>query len=668
MDNNSDYQKYIEEGYTEAGELVIRVEDITRMNLSEDELKRLSSKYAGRQDKAVIVIDKQGRTKKITSLSFGYNKANIQLADGTYAYSEDILSAIKDAISRLDSGSIIVDKKGKFLDPVSLMETIKETYGMVKIGDRVAEVKNVEVRRWAVQGAESDVVHNKGVTRLGNQGIQLPTGDYISLDEFLKALNDYVVLVPSKKEEVQKSELMEESKHESKVVRLSRKYKDKLARWLAAAGVMIVLATGIKITDREVKDVEPIVITQMFDQLDYEVFSSMSEEEFKEFIKKQIVQILEKYHVGATVILEDGDKLYSKGNLTGKETVIGRGLRQAGEYQISGVSILHNGQTIDFYVDTSIQKSGFDTGQFVIDECAKRNINLADIQISLHIGNEANNTRTGWMDIRNFINEQEISEESMINEAREASKYKDVVDNFNGKSITVNTSNGRVTIPVVDTNGNLLESGTHVIGSDGKEYIIGNLKLDSKEKMSYGSTSLQPESHAKKIMFSIEDCSLTLAALPLLGAIASTVATKKKNAEAQKNPTILEFGSEKEYEKFKSDFVKAKEEYEKKSDFKKAMKRIFCRSEVDMLQNLTQEQVQQLYSEIMKYRGTDLYYRPESVSFQNGRVIVKFQGGTTRDVTEEVMPLIASIGQENKVVAEGLLDNPEEEKSNGVRR
>ena len=150
--------------------------------------------------------------------------------------------------------------------------------------------------------------------------------------------------------------------------------------------------------------------------------------------------------------------------------------------------------------------------------------------------------------------------------------------------------------------------------------------------------------------------------------MAAHIATKKKNEEAEKEPSLFEFENEEEYQKFKKEFEEAKEKYEKTSGFKKMLKDLFYRKEVDLLQRLTEEQIQKLYAAIRNWHDGDYSYNPsDRIEFRNGKIIIIFQDGRTQDITDIVMPTIAPIGKENKPEAEGLLENVEEQKD-GVRR
>ena len=647
-----DYESLVKEGYIEAGTLVIQVDDITKLQLTSEEVKPEDS-IQTRQDKGVVVIDKYGRMKKVSSLMFGYNKKGVELADGNFANADELLAAMQQAIGSLDKGTIIVDKKGKVLNPEELLQVVMETSGKIKIGNRAIGVTNQDSRYWSVTGANSDIEHNKGVVFLGNDKIELKSGEYVSVEELLAALNDYMIMKP--KEVVVEQTLKPQ---ERKVVRVVHKYKDRLSRWLVLLSALLVLGSGFSLKDNVQAIEVPVEVQQQImqiveaDQLNYGIDGYDLTYETLEQARKRIIS---EKTIGQEVYLEQGDTLYSNSHLTGSKAIIGNGLRQEGNYQISGVSIVCNGHIYDYHVDLSIKNPGFEIGDFINKVCEENNLDLNQVQVRVHFGNSQNHTTTGWISLDKLIKEENI-EKQLVTE--KTSTYDGVVEDFNGPTITINTLEGATTIKVTDENGNLLAPGSTVIGSDGKQYVITALSVTKTQvEKNVIVTETQMEQRqvvdGKKLSWSIQDCNLLIGIAPLLGAIASTVITKKKNDELEKEPTFFEFENEEQYQKFKREFEEAKQKYEKQSSFSKMLKNLFYRKETDILQNLTEEQIQQLYSAI---KSNYAHSENDRVEFKNGRIIVTNQDGKTQDITDEVMPAIASIGKDNKVVTEGLLE------------
>ena len=107
---------------------------------------------------------------------------------------DDLLAAMEAALNSLEEGSIVVDRKGKPINPQDLIRVVEEAAGKVKIGERSPKFPNQEARQWSVEGANSDVDHKKGVVFLGKDGAELKPGEYVSVDELMAAIAEYVIM------------------------------------------------------------------------------------------------------------------------------------------------------------------------------------------------------------------------------------------------------------------------------------------------------------------------------------------------------------------------------------------------------------------------------------------------------------------------------------------
>jgi len=628
----------LEHSYVENGTLIIDVDDITTLDIKEEEVNNLVSSQKKRFDKGVILRDKNGKEKKLSSILLGYNKRGITLKDGSFCSVDDLKNAMEDAINRLDKGTILVDKKGKHLNINELIDLVKHTAGTIIIEGPSEKITNQDTRRVSVQGAESDKVYKNGLSFLGNDQLSLDQGEYISKDELLKALEEYVILKPNEETKSKK-----EDENEKKYIKVTKKYKTPLPKIMAVVAATSILISGLSI-NREAKFRDPIPTGNVsVSHLEYNL-----EEQYADAFKALGVE------VGSPVSVEAGTKANSRSDMQGHEITIGEGIRKSGEYQVSGVSIKVDGKVIDFYTDTRIQNPGFDIGQFVVDKIAEYNLDAKDVELALHLGNATDNTRTGWIDINDLTNLEQIA----------IAPYQGIINNFRGDSITIDTPNGPVVIKILDANGNLIQNGTTVIGSDGRPYQINGLEL-TKEVIE-SLDVMVPDDAATKLSWSIKDCELEAGLLPLLLAVASALATKKKNEEAKKTPKNFEFNKE-EYPIFLDKFKKEKENYGKKSKFKKFFIKLFRGKEVQIAQELTEEQVDEIKKIIASIKTEEYSYKStDRIYFKNGRIMVDSIDGTTKDISEICYPLIYQIGSENKIVAEGFLK--EEGKEDGFHK
>lgn len=673
MHIDSEYERLIKEGYIEAGTLVVYVDDLTKMDLSTTEVKPDGVK-GERQDKDVVVIDKQGRSKKVSSILLGKNKKQVQLGDGSFINSDELLVAIHEAVSRLDKGSIVVDKKGRALNPEDLLKVAEEAAGKVRIGSISSKVTNQEARSWSIEGAHSDVEHKKGLVFLGNDKVDLREGEYISVEEFLKALQEYMVLKPKKEEPVLPKPPTDKENESPIFVRVVRKYKNRLAAWLLLLALLVTALTGFR---KEIKYEEQLIphsqIVQMTrlverENLHYHI-QGMEYEDVLETYQQFMLRYASELNIGDSFYLQDGDEFYETSALTGRKGIVGQGIRKAGNYDVTGISVYCNDQYYGSFVDLDASEAGYNLGKFIDGIVTKNGFNYDELELRLHFGNSKDYTVAGWSNISSLIQEDEITPEVIGKKAVEGSTYDGVITNFTGSTITIDTLDGKVEIPIMDASGKLYEAGTTVYGNNNQEYIISSLDMveeDYTVTESVTQTVYKEEQVAvgKKLTWRVQDCNLTVAIAPLLAALASYIATKKKNKEAEKNPNFFEFEDEAEYQKFKKEFEEAKEKYEKTSGFKKMIKDVFYRKEVDLLQRLTEEQIQALYAAIRNCHNGDYSYNPsDKIEFKNGKIIITFKDGRHQDITDIIMPSIAQIGKENSYETEGRLELEEEEKN-----
>ena len=271
------------------------------------------------------------------------------------------------------------------------------------------------------------------------------------------------------------------------------------------------------------------------DNLFYDI-QGMEYEDILETAQQFRIRHASELNIGDPFYMQEGDEFYETSSLTGRKGTIGQGIRQAGNYAVTGVSIYCNGQYYGSFVDLEASKAGYNLGTFINETAAKYGLNHENLELRLHLGNSSNYTVAGWTDISSLLQEDEITPEVIGKKAVEGSTYDGEIKDFKGTTITINTLDGKVEIPVMDASGNLYEAGTTVYGSDGKEYIISGLEIVEDDVMvsdTISQTVYREEQVAvgKKLTWRIQDCNLTVAIAPLLGAIASHIATKKKNEE-----------------------------------------------------------------------------------------------------------------------------------------
>ena len=84
------------------------------------------------------------------------------------------------------------------------------------------------------------------------------------------------------------------------------------------------------------------------------------------------------------------------------------------------------------------------------------------------------------------------------------------------------------------------------------------------------------------------------------------------------------------------------------------------------MQNLTEEQVQEIYRTVRNMNNEAYSYsQGDRIEFRNGKIIIITKDNMMQDITEQVLPKIAHIGQGNPVEEEGLIP---EEYQDGIRK
>ena len=637
-----------------------------------------------RQDKKVVIYDKNGNGYASSSIMMGYNKKGYVLGDGNFVNADELITAINDAVSRYESGTVIVNKRTeKTLNVNELIEMLKEAKGSLILGSASAAIKNQDSATLKIKSTDGREA-NKGVLFLGNHGLKLKTGEYVSLDEFLIALNDYVAVQRISKPESPISKPVSDSNpvleddiskskpqtndfvsDEPKIVRVTRKYKNKSSIWLAILGCMAVLISGFSKKD----NIQTIKVP-------VDVVSSIQYESEQEILYFEIDGIIYSYEPSSSTLkrvtenltlgdelnVEDGKTFNTNGLETGVSKTMGQEFtregKYSGNYRITGFALVKDGKVLSYVEDFDGLNDTTKLKNIIDQTLEENNLQFDDLQIKVHLGANGDHSRLGWIDISELINADTITDDMILEVANRVSIDKGTVENFTGDYITL--SNG-VTLKITDEDGNLLSKGSTIIGSDGKEYIINNLFLKNETKTVEAKfTNVRYETKevvtGKSLDWNITDCNLALGIVPLLSAAAFAVANKKKNENEQKNPSFFEFENNDEYLKFKKEFEDAKLKYESSSKFNQVLKSIFFRKRVDLMQKLSNEQSSELYRVIMNHAGRDFVFGDnDRISFKDGRVFVNYFDGHYADITDIVMPDIYSIGQNNEIISEGRL-------------
>lgn len=443
---------------------------------------------------------------------------------------------------------------------------------------------------------------------------------------------------------------------ENYLIRITKKYKNKLSKFLLGAAIVATLASGFNVTDN-------IIMQRMIDysshtRVQYDIEQNTD-------IEKMAYKIISDLDMGDLIYAKEGLTLNTNSRLDGVNKTFGKEFTKEnklpGDYAITGFSIVKDGEIVEYIENFNNEPLQKNLGCFIDETLKTHNLTIDDVNIRIHLGSSADKTRGGWCDVSDIITEDYIQEQAI-----ESTKYKGTISNFESNSISLQTLNGKVTIPVKDDNGNFIANGTKVTGSDGREYIINNLKVDTITEKNVTEKEIV---NGTKITFDITDCELLKSVLPLIASLAYAKYIDKENKKFKREPHLESFKTEEEYKDYKREFENAKEEYEKKSKFSKVIQklnRIFIKKREDQLQELNDEQKEKITYLIKKYQSKDYTYSPsDQINIKHGKIIITKENGMQQDITELMMQQINEIGMNNPIVTTGILT---EELKEGKKR
>lgn len=570
MFGQSEYEKLKAKGYTEE-EIRVALDSLSKISLAAGALGE------NRDDRTVMVKDAEGIVKKTSSIMMGYNKQNIQLENGEYVSYEDFKDALEETMADDKDNVVYVCKRtGKKVESTEICEEVfkQVTSEMSSLSlSESDKLPNQTSAKIEINDPSLDKTFSKGLLMLGNVGLKLPNGEYISATEVEKALEDYVKLEPKKnagpvepktpvipvipidpkipiidhyeeeEKEVEPHEVdpIVEDELEELLYKVILRYKKAVPpEIIALITAILMFLSMLKITDKEVIEkieqtsvVAPYSITEL-------VESNLDNTNIDNI----------QLSTGQEVELDAGTHYYGSSDYEygGNNTrgIIGSSIRSEGKYTAEYFSFIHNGKIIGTQMNQN--QDLYDSLEKIAND---NNISVDDIEVKVHFGGPT----CGWVslnDIRNNVPTKDVDMEV------EGATYEGIVDNFNGNSISLKTANGLVSINVCDQNGMLLQPGSVVIGSDGIKYKIGSLEV---EKV---TTTKEVVSAEKRLSFSLKNISLNDVIVTALAAsLAAMLLRKDKKVMTEMtNEQILEL------------IENARKEYANDSEFEAAVRTI----------------------------------------------------------------------------------------------
>jgi hypothetical protein len=545
----SDIEKLIKQGYS-IEEIRVALNGLSTIALSSQEKEALGE---GRDDRTVYVTPQNGEEKKTSSIMMGYNKQGIELENGEYVNFDEVSEAINKELQTDEPNIVYVSKKtGKKIAKPEVIEELFKDVIAVSNGLKISEdnsIQNQNTARIAIEEYAKNKEHNKGVMMFGNEGIELPNGDYVLISEIESALENYVRMTPSEIIEIEDPTKGQDTKQKPKK---EEKYRviDRIKKKMTIIPIIIAiagtLATGFKM--------EPTFTTEVVQNDRTEAIYMVDElhEKSEQELTEEAVERIQDIKTGDKIQMEEGIEYHESSTYkyggANKSAEFGGKYREAGEYNVEYISILHDGKRVQVKYN-----EGESLGENLKETADRLGVSISDLESYLHIGGPV----AGWVstdDLVKFQVDKSLEDKNVILETSKNIKVEN--KDFNGSTISINENGTNVDLKVVDENGNLLNPGSIVTGSNGVKYRIQDYNLE--QKLDKEEKQIQTGEH---LTWSIHNISSEVA---LLSAAASLIATKLSKRNDKKMVTLTE-------SKINELVGNARQKFEHESEFQKAV-------------------------------------------------------------------------------------------------
>lgn len=598
--------------------------------------------------------------------------------DGLYISFADIKKAIEEAVTKdTDYERILVtDKRQKFnntiFDDLFHKITGDSDAVFVEYGEMINR-KKVSYKNVGIFRADDSSYKRTGAVFLGKKKVKanLKSGVWINQDEFLKAIKDFVIAEEIQKEKKYrkkenkktdnrnkrkfpwyffdiKKEKENENKNEyyrySKIIKVVNKTKSHVSLTMAIIALVSFLLASINLKDKR----ELVTFDKVVEFVNYNIDGL--EEVTPSMIEKAVSDSINNLELGSYVKVEDGDKFYSNSLLSNRSVskTIGQDFsnegKEAGLYLITGFSIVDKNNTCISYIqDFDGQLDEPKLLNYLNDIVKERNIDINQLEIRVHLGNNKDNSRLGWIDVKKLITADDLTDDLVLDVVDKGITYSGVTDNFpNG---TIILDNG-VKVNVFDKDGNLKKTGDVVVGSDNKQYIISKLTIEEEILENTVSKNV-----GKKISFEIQDRSYKVALIPTILAIATYFYYKKRNRDNELKPEFFGFedGLQKSMfvSEFTSNLLRRRRDYLGLSKYEQFIFKMFGENNFGVASELSKEELKQFYDLIIETVKKKIDFdilSPNDIELEGGRIYIAPKYSSRLDVTDIVLEAIHSLG------------------------
>lgn len=491
----NEYEELKKQGYTEE-EIELMLDNVSRMTISDQPLG------PGRDDRGVTVTDSTGLSRKTSSIMMGYNKQGIVLENGEYVSWEEVQVALGETL-QIDGENVVYacKKTGKIVEPPEIVAAIFEasvdkTYLTQQPTDKIT---NQQAAQMALHA--DGKTYPKGVAMLGNDGMKLPSGEYVSKEEIELALQDYVRLRkgpiitppyppipplppdgPDKPLPPDEPEQPFTPKEEPRVNKDEEKYRVikrifYKASILAAAAIAAITTflAGLGMEDvTQLQEVLRHVTDVSYDTsitstvLNQETSIEAAQRMFGGIVSGQGIEVPE----GAIYRRSPSER--DKGyNIYG---TIGQGRLQEGSYNADGFAVLHDGVRYD--VEWEEGKSLAEVMEGVSKE---KGIPIDELVPMVHISDLSTGKRNiaGWLDARDTIDPKDRGPQTyeQLVVLDDAEEYTGSISDFQGDFITIERDGQEVQLRVRNEDGSFVKDGDMIVGSDGETYQMNDIEV-----------------------------------------------------------------------------------------------------------------------------------------------------------------------------------------------
>lgn len=455
--------------------LEIKIDNVATIETSDDPMAE------GRQDKRVDVIDSEGVEKRTSNLMLGYNEKGIQIGE-KYLSIEELEKSVADYLeSDEDDVAFYVrkdDKEKRFCEPREVADDIARQ--LTESGSKIVLSKNEKVTNQDARNVEVSDENGEtqtGMFMFGNSEIQMPNGTYVSAENVESALGNYLKAVQKEAVVAAPGEVAEQLPDEERTVVKREKGGRKWAVPIAIATTAVtMLLSGIRSEDASAKTAT---------SADFDLSTTVSQTQEVEMTPEEAydkvlndilgVSTGESMDVAAGVRYHESSDYEAGGaNKTG---TFGESLRAPGEYTMEYISVLG----ADGEIKSVAYQEGQNLGDFIAETAENEGVQPDELTALVHLGGPV----SGWVNLADVVskNVDATDPNALMKEIVVDSdeQFSGSSTNFDGTGSFLNEEGETVTVDFHNEDGTLAQPGDYVKGSDGREYRIDNLDVNTTE-------------------------------------------------------------------------------------------------------------------------------------------------------------------------------------------